>query len=434
MLSFIPMQKLKTLTSSRYAQNIGWLGMAELVNRIFRLATTVTLIRIFSKSDYGMLSAIYTVFEFGLTFSMGEGLGSTILQANDENVDEVANSVYWLNWIVLGSIFILQCVLAYPIALFYKNPNLALPIAALGLCYLIIPIYSVQESMLARKNRLEVQSWAMAAQAIVSNVMIVVLVLCGFGIWSVVWSMVLSYPLWVVLMYRHEPWRPKQFTISRWREIVRFGSRVLGVELLNRFRMNVDYLIVAGMLGTEALGLYFFAFNAGLGISQSILWSIGGAWYPEFCEARSNLKALREKWGKTFKTIAFVILPLVLLQTSFAHLYIPILAKGDKWNDAIPIVMIICLSAIPLAVSRGTSQLLRAMDQVKIDLIWNVIFVGVFSSSIALSILIAKGFVLDGSYQIPLLAVAGTVLLTQCLFVPSFALFVDRKFFSGIRR
>ncbi len=434
MSSFIPMQKLKILTSSRYVQNIGWLGAAEVINRIFRLATTVTLIRLFSKSDYGMLSAIYTVFEFGLTFSMGEGIGSTILQADDEDVDDVANNVYWLNWILLGSIFLLQCALAYPIALFYKNPSLALPIAALGLCYLVIPLYSVQESMLARKNRLEVQSWAMAAQAIVSNVMIVALVLCGFGIWGVVWSMVFSYPLWILLMYRHEAWRPKRFTIARWREITHFGSRVLGVELLNRFRMNVDYLIVAGMLGTEALGLYFFAFNAGLGISQSILWSIGGAWYPEFCEARSSLKDLRAKWGKTFKTIAFVILPLVLLQITFAHTYIPILAKGDKWNDAIPIVMIICLSAIPLAVSRSTSQLLRAMDQVKIDLIWNAIFVGVFSSTIALSIVIAKGFVLDGSYQLPLLSVAGTVLITQCLFVPGFAWFVDRKFFSGVRR
>jgi teichuronic acid exporter len=411
MLSFLPVQKLKAFTSSRYIQNIGWLGAAELINRIFRLATTVTLIRLFSKADYGMLSAIYTVFEFGLTFSMGEGIGSTILQADDENVDEVATNVYWINWGLMGSIFLLQCGLAYPIALFYKNPNLALPIAALGLCYLLIPIYSVQESMLARKNRLEVQSWAMAAQAITSNIMIVGFVLCGFG-----------------------PWRPKRFTISRWREITRFGSRVLGVELLNRFRMNVDYLIVAGMLGTEALGLYFFAFNAGLGISQSILWSIGGAWYPEFCEARSSLRALRSKWGKTFKTIAFVILPLVLLQTTFAHVYIPILAKGDKWNDAIPIVMIICLSAIPLAVSRSTSQLLRAMDQVKVDLIWNAIFVGVFSGSIALSILIAKGFVPGGSYQVPLFAVAGTVLLTQCLFVPGFAWFVDRKFFSGMRK
>ena len=160
MPSFFPMQKLKALTASRYVRNIGWLGVAELINRIFRLATTITLIRLFSKADYGMLSAIYTVFEFGLTFSMGEGIGSTILQADDENVDEIATNVYWLNWILLGSIFLIQCVLAYPIALFYKNPDLTFPIMFLGLCYLMMPIYSVQETLLSRKNRMEVHSWA----------------------------------------------------------------------------------------------------------------------------------------------------------------------------------------------------------------------------------------------------------------------------------
>jgi teichuronic acid exporter len=428
------MQKLKALTASRYVQNVGWLGVAELINRIFRLATTITLIRLFSKADYGMLSAIYTVFEFGLTFSMGEGIGSTILQADDENVDEIATNVYWLNWILLGSIFLIQCVLAYPIALFYKNPDLTFPIIFLGFCYLMMPIYSIQETLLARKNRLEVQSWAMAAQAIVVNMLTVGLVIAGFGIRGVVLSMLLGNIPWIILMLRHESWRPKYFTISRWREIFRFGSRVLGVELLSRFRMNVDYLLVAGMLGTEALGLYFFAFNAGLGISQSILWAIGSAWYPEFCEARGSLSELRTKWMNSFKTIGCVIVPMVLFQVTFAHWYIPILAKGNKWDDAIPIVMIICLSAIPLAISRSNSQLLKAMDRMKLDLIWSVVFMAVFSAAIGAAILISKGFEINGSYQIPLLAVAVTVLVSQAIFVPGFALFIDRKLFGAIRK
>ncbi len=55
-----------------------------------------------------MLSAIYTTFEFALVFSLGEGIGSKILQASDEEVDDVANSVYWMNWMLMGSIFVLQ--------------------------------------------------------------------------------------------------------------------------------------------------------------------------------------------------------------------------------------------------------------------------------------------------------------------------------------
>jgi teichuronic acid exporter len=137
---------------------------------------------------------------------------------------------------------------------------------------------------------------------------------------------------------------------------------------------------------------------------------------------------------KSFKTIGFVILPMVLFQVTFAHWYIPILAKGNKWDDAIPIVMIICLSAIPLAISRSTSQLLRSIDRMKLDLIWSVVFMVVFSAAIGSAILISKGFEINGSYQIPLLAVAVTVLVCQAIFVPGFALFVDRKLFGGIRK
>ncbi len=137
MSAFNPLRKIKTLISSRYARNLGWLGGAELINRVFRLATTITLIRLFSKSDYGMLSAIYTTFEFALVFSLGEGIGSKILQTSDEEVDDVANSVYWMNWMLMGGIFVLQCLMAYPIALFYRTPALVSPLCLLGLCYLL---------------------------------------------------------------------------------------------------------------------------------------------------------------------------------------------------------------------------------------------------------------------------------------------------------
>jgi PST family polysaccharide transporter len=39
--------KLKQLFSGQFIRNVGWLGGAELVNRLFRLATTVTLARLF---------------------------------------------------------------------------------------------------------------------------------------------------------------------------------------------------------------------------------------------------------------------------------------------------------------------------------------------------------------------------------------------------
>ena len=63
-------------------------------------------------------------------------------------------------------------------------------------------------------------------------------------------------------MLKNHQWRPKwQFSNKNWRELLRFGSSVLGVELLKTLRSNLDYLIVGRFLSIEALGIYYFAFS-----------------------------------------------------------------------------------------------------------------------------------------------------------------------------
>jgi PST family polysaccharide transporter len=48
--------KLKQQLSGQFIRNVGWLGGAELANRIFRLGTTITLARLLNPYDYGLVS------------------------------------------------------------------------------------------------------------------------------------------------------------------------------------------------------------------------------------------------------------------------------------------------------------------------------------------------------------------------------------------
>lgn len=54
-------QKFQKLLSDRFVRNIGWLGGAELVNRVFRLAATVTFARVFTEADYGDCRYLYHI-------------------------------------------------------------------------------------------------------------------------------------------------------------------------------------------------------------------------------------------------------------------------------------------------------------------------------------------------------------------------------------
>jgi len=414
----MPINKLKQLLSDRFVRNMGWLGVAELVSRIFRLAVTVTLARAFSPYDYGMVSIIYTVFEFAGVLTLRAGIGAKIIQTNDQDLEVICNTAYWLNWILCSLFFLLQCAAAYPIAQFYRNNQLILPICTLALIYLIFPVFQIQATLIERDNRLKITALCNATQAVLSNTITVILALLGMGVWSVVWAMVLSYPVWIVICSINHPWRPpKTFTLERWQEITSFGSKLLGVDLLGKLRMNLDYILVGRFLGMEALGIYFFAFNAGLGISQSIINAFTSALFPHLCSARGNSKQLKKEYFGSLRTIAIIIIPLVFLQSSLSPFYVPIVF-GEKWVSAVPILVLICLSAAPISLSRATSQLLQAVDKTHIDLYWNLIFTVIF----ALSLLLA---ISGGIFW-----VAAAVLITQAVTMPVFAVWVNYCVFN----
>jgi teichuronic acid exporter len=410
-------QQIKKLSSEKFIRNVGWLGIAELIQRVFRLATTVTLAHLFTPQDYGMVSAIYTVFEFANTFSLKAGIGAKIIQASEEDLKDICDTAYWLNWILCSFLFIFQCLCAYPIAQFYRNDQLILPIIVLGLIYLIFPLFLVRYALIERANKLEVIAIGNATQAIFSNIIIVFLAIKGTGVWAVVLSMVLTYPIWIVITSRQQSWKPsKKIELKQWREIVKFGSKSLGVDLLMKLRMNLDYLLIARFIGSEALGIYFFAFNAGLGISQSILYGLSSAWYPHFCQAREDTKLLKKRFFGSFKSILLIVVPLVILQTNLAQFYVPIIF-GQKWVTAIPILILICCCAIPIALSSATSQLLQAVDKINIDIVWNICFTLFF------------GICLVFAVQYGIYWVAVSVLVTQLFASPIFTIWVTRFIF-----
>lgn len=410
--------KIKTILSGQFIRNVGWLGLAELVNRVFRLGTTVTLARIFSTQDYGLMAVIYTVFDLATVFIFKGGIGAKVIQADEKELDTVANTSYWLNWILCVALFLIQGLAALPIARFYDNSQLILPICVVSFMYLIYPFFLVQCALIERENRLKIIAMCTATQSMVINVMTVALAILGFGIWAIVVPMVLSVPVWFVFCRRHHQWRaPKSFTLENWRKIVNYGKNLMGVELLTKLRLNLDYLIVGRFLGVEQLGLYYFAFNAGSGITNNVVNSLMSALFPHLCGARGDRTQLKKRYLKSLKTIALTVVPIVILQSSLSPFYVPIVF-GEKWISAIPILILVCLSVIPMTFKHASSLLLNAIDRTQISLYFDLIYTTIFALAIAISV------------QYGILAVAATVLVINLLFFSIFALYAYKQAFA----
>ena len=414
----LSLNSIKNKFSGRYIRNVGWLGGAELFNRIFRLGTTVTLARLFSTEDYGLMAVIYTTFELASVFTLKHGISAKIIQADEEHLDTICNTSYWLNWIVCGSLFLLQCLAAFPIAYFYQNEQLFLPLCASAIVYLILPLFMINSALIDRENRLKVTAICNASQSFINNLVIIVLALLGMGVWSIAWSLILSMPVWIYITWKSHPWRPPaKFSLEKWQEIVHFGKNILGTEILGTLRMNIDYLLVGKFLGVEALGIYFFAFNAGSGITTNVVYAFMSALFPHLCEVRENKTKLKKQFYSSLKSIAITIVPLVIIQSSLSPLYVPIIF-GQKWTAAVPILIMICLSVIPRTFSWASGMLLNSVNKTQINLYLDLIFTLIFS----VAILIAVN---HGIYW-----VAASVLITHVAILPFFTVWSARYVFD----
>ncbi|MCA6575371.1 MAG: lipopolysaccharide biosynthesis protein [Pseudanabaena sp.] len=405
---------IKQKLASRFLRNLGWLGLSELFIRISRLAATIVLARLLSKYDYGLAALVLTTNEFINVFTQN-GIWDKLIQSDESDLKQLCQTAYCLNWIVCGALFITQCLISVPVAWFYKDNQIILPICIMALVYLMIPISLVQASLTQRENRLHVMALANGLQVSFDNILTIILAFCGLGMWAIVLPKVIVGPIWVIVHYFNNPWRPsRQFTIVNWQEIVRFGRSILGVKLMNTLRNNLDYLIAGRFIGVEALGIYYFAFNAGLGISMSAINAVDSALFPHLCAARSDPAQFKERYFSSLKTIAWIVFPLVLLQSIFAPIYVPIIF-GQKWLPAIPILILICLSAIPRPFANAASKVLWALNKPDWDLRWNMFFTSFF----AITLLIGVNWNIIG--------VAAAVLIAHVIALPLYSLWVTRN-------
>lgn len=409
--------RIQNLLNNKFIRNLSWLGASELINRVFRLGTTVILARFLMPHDYGLAAIILTITDLVQILSL-VGITDKIIQAPEEGLDELCNASYWLNWTLCCALFSLQCLIAFPVAWFYNDTQLILPICLTALIFLVTPLGSIQYVLILRENRLKVVAINNTIQLTASNIMTAVFAVFGLGLWAIVLPRVLIAPVWAYSFHTNHSWRPTVgFTTQGWGEIIKFGKHILGVQLLKALRNNLDYLIVGRFIGMDELGIYYFAFNAGLGISLSVITSLNSAMLPHLCSVRTEWSKFKQTYMSTLKTIAVVIVPLVLVQSTLAPLYVPIVF-GQKWVPAIPVLILICLSAIPRPFADAASQLLVATDKPHFVLRWDVLFTIFFTGALLIGV------------QWNSFGVASAVLLLHVIALPLFTLWATRHVFD----
>jgi len=333
-------------------------GSAELATRATRLVSTVIVARLLAPNIVGEAALTLTLFELLRLFSR-IGTGARIISCVTDDLPAVsiaAHRLFWRwSWLMVGAQVAVGGLLGWAFA----RPVAGAMLAALAPVYLFMAAGHVPYHRAMRAGLTKRLARIAAMQNIFDQLLTTLLVVIWPSPWAVALPKLLTAPLWTALALGADAWRPggapgSAPPIGLWQ----FSARLLLAEAMGALRSQGDNLIVAALLGTTALGTYYFAFNGGLGIVSSLVSAFGLVIFPLFCaEPASPARRQVLRRACVLGGVAFV--PLILVQSVAAPWYVP-LVFGHRWAFAAPLIARLCLAGLPLLLLTISCCWLRA--------------------------------------------------------------------------
>lgn len=347
------------LASDRLLRGFGALGAGELCNRISRVVTTIVLARYLTAVEFGIAATAITCFEL-IRVLANNGLGQLVVRAPEEELSATCNTAYRAIVMVCAFMAVLQVLAGVVIAWITGRPELLAMIVCLAGIYAFMPSGMVQYWLLQREYRMGTVAAISTAQISTDNVLTAILAIMGFGAWAIVLPNLLVAPIWLIGMRRAVTWRrDKTAGYIPLGESSSYCLPILASEILVAVRGHADKVLVGSILGLEALGIYYFAFNAGYGLSSVLTNALAAVSFPHLADPKLAREKLVERFDHALTRLALPICAIIALQALAVFVYVPLLF-GAKWEPMTTVVAVLCLSAATRSCFDLSAQLLRA--------------------------------------------------------------------------
>jgi len=227
---------------------------------------------------------------------------------------------------------------------FFRSPETAqiLPIASL--VFLIVPIGTVPNALLARDLRYREITYISWINTLSSAVSTVLFAWFGFGFWSLVYGQLISAVASTLAKILYARWRPTiGFKIRAARETLSFGAAIYVLRLLEYGALNLDSLAVGRTMGMATLGFYDKAFNLMQRVSDRLNQAGPTISFRVFAVIQDEEERFRKGYRKVILSITLIAYPL-LAGLGFAAYPLFEVLFGRPWLQAALPFQILCLA------------------------------------------------------------------------------------------
>jgi teichuronic acid exporter len=322
---------------------LAWTGAAKWGVQALSWVSTIFVVRLLTPTDYGIVGMAAAFVGFLQPLS-DFGIAAAVVQERTLSRNQVARLSGFA--VFLGLVWAsVTFAAAYPIAGFFKEPQLTTLVPVMGLGFAVGALRVVPGAMLVREMRFRTVAMIETAEALTILVVTMVLALLGRGFWALILGSLSGRIVGAALVLLAEPIKIAPPTdIKRIARHLRFGAWVAASTVAWYAYTNADRVVVGHLIGEAALGAYSIAMTlAGLPVEKISQLYLRVA-EAVIAKVQNDRPAVARYFIRITEAVALLAFPLSIGLALVADQFVPVVL-GDRWTDAIVPMRLLAVSS-----------------------------------------------------------------------------------------
>lgn len=366
---------------SKAVKGVAWSFVGTTMNKLIQFVISLILARLLTPGDYGLIGMIGFFIGIATTF-IDSGFSSALIQRKDRD-DVDFCTVFYVNF---GMSLLMYAILAFTapwIADFYNEPSLVVIIRVYCLTLVIGALTAINSVKLTIDLNYRTGTIISTTSALLSAAVGLLFAFNGFGVWALIFQQLSASVFRCFLMFYMVRWFPSLiFSVSSFKKLFSYGSKLLASGLLHNIYSNLYPLIIGKKFSAADLGYVSRAQGFNDIAAGNLTGILTGVAFPLLSKVQDDDEQLLRVYAGYIKMSAFTVFPIVLFLCGVAKPLI-IFLLTDKWAPSILLMQILSFSYIWLGIIQINLNLLYVKG--RSDLVFRL---EIIKKSIAISILI----------------------------------------------
>ena len=347
-----------------------------------QFAQIAVLARILTPEDFGLIAVVAVV--TGLAQVCADvGISNAIIVRKDPSHEELS-TLYWLNFLMGGVLFLILLAIAPLIQSVYQHEVLGSLVVWSALSFLIAPVGQQFQILLQKNLRFDTLARVELAGAVTGLLVSIWTALLGAGVFAFVWGQltnvtVKSFGFGSLGM---RSWRPAvRFKYVDLQRYSVFGLFQMAERIVNYVSWNADKLIIGRLLGAGPLGFYNVAYQLMIRPRSLFAPVVSRVALPVLSSLQDDEHRLRSGYLQITEAIAFAGVPVFVFMFFVADPLFEVI-MGPGWELSTQVFKILVWLGIFYSLGNPMGTLLLSKGRADLGFWFNLVALLAYLGSI----------------------------------------------------